>query len=65
MAVAAAAPEVHPYCVLGHDNTWREVHVRGDVGGERVVALADGKIAVINLEKIYRIRTGEEGASAI
>jgi len=25
----------------------------------------DGKIAVINLEKIYRIRTGEEGASAI
>lgn len=25
----------------------------------------DGKIAVINLEKVYRIRTGEEGASAI
>jgi len=25
----------------------------------------DGKIAVIDLEKLYRIRTGEEGASAI
>lgn len=25
----------------------------------------DGKIAVLNLEKLYRIRTGEEGASAI
>lgn len=25
----------------------------------------DGKIAVLSLEKLYRIRTGEEGASAI
>ena len=25
----------------------------------------DGKIAVINLEKLYRIRTGEEGARAV
>jgi nitrogen regulatory protein PII len=25
----------------------------------------DGKIAVFNLENLYRIRTGEEGASAI
>ncbi len=25
----------------------------------------DGKIAILELEKIYRIRTGEEGASAI
>ena len=25
----------------------------------------DGKIAILPLEKIYRIRTGEEGASAI
>ena len=25
----------------------------------------DGKIAVINLKKLYRIRTGEEGANAI
>lgn len=25
----------------------------------------DGKIAIFNLEKLYRIRTGEQGASAI
>jgi len=25
----------------------------------------DGKIAVFNLEKLYRIRTGEEGATAV
>ena len=25
----------------------------------------DGKIAVFNLEKLYRIRTGEEGANAV
>ena len=47
-AAKAATPEVHPYCVLGHDNAWREVHVRGDVGGERVIVLADGKIAVVS-----------------
>jgi hypothetical protein len=40
--------KVHPYCVLGHDNVWREVHVRGDVGGERVVVLADGRIVVVS-----------------
>jgi hypothetical protein len=42
------APEVHPFCVLGHDNAWREIHVRGDGGGERVVVLADGTIAVVS-----------------
>jgi hypothetical protein len=47
-AAKASTPEVHPYCVLGHDNTWREVHVRGDVGGERVIVLTDGKIAVVS-----------------
>ncbi len=41
-------PEVHPYCVLGHDDTWREIHVRGDVNGERVVVLADGRIVVVS-----------------
>ena len=25
----------------------------------------DGKIAILNMERLYRIRTGEEGASAI
>jgi hypothetical protein len=44
----APGTEVHPYCVLGHDNTWREIHVRGDVGGERVVVLADGRIVVVS-----------------
>lgn len=47
-APAAEAPaEVHPYCVLGHDNVWREIHVRGDLGGERVVVMSDGKIVVV------------------
>ena len=45
---AARSTEVHPFCVLGHDNTWREVHVRGDVGGERVIVLASGVIAVVS-----------------
>ena len=44
----AAAPEVHPYCVLGHDNTWREIHVRGDASGERIIILADGKTIVVS-----------------
>jgi hypothetical protein len=48
LVVRPAAPELHPFCILGHDNTWREVHVRGDVGGERVVVLADGTIAVVS-----------------
>jgi hypothetical protein len=47
-AAKSGAPEVHPFCILGHDNTWREVHVRGDVGGERVIVLGDGKIAVVS-----------------
>lgn len=42
------ATSVHPYCVLGHDNLWREIHVRGDAGTERVVVLADGRIVVIS-----------------
>ena len=46
--IAQARPDVHPYCVLAHDNTWREIHVRGDVGGERVVVLADGRIVVVS-----------------
>lgn len=45
---SAPASEVHPYCVLGHDDTWREIHVRGDIGGERVVVLADGRIVVVS-----------------
>lgn len=48
LLVKPQGPEVHPYCVLGHDNAWREVHVRGDVGGERIIVLADGKIVVVS-----------------
>lgn len=39
---------LHPYCVLGHDDAWREIHVHGDVGAPRVVALADGRIVVVS-----------------
>lgn len=47
-AVKPVAPEIRPFCVLGLDNQWREVHVRGDVGDGRVVMLADGKLAVLS-----------------
>jgi len=52
-AAKARAAEVHPYCVLAaatapRDGAWREVHVRGDVDAERIVVLADGKIAVVS-----------------
>lgn len=46
-ADTSAAKEAHAYCVLGHDNAWREIQVRGDVAGERVVVLADGRLAVV------------------
>lgn len=46
-AAERPAPGMHPYCLYGHDDVWREIHVRGDVGGERVVALADGRVVVI------------------
>ncbi|MDB4941744.1 MAG: hypothetical protein JWP97_1278 [Labilithrix sp.] len=44
----ARAPESHPYCVLGHDNVWREIHVRSDAAGERVAVLGDGRVAVVS-----------------
>jgi nitrogen regulatory protein PII len=31
----------------------------------KTATTGDGKIAILNLENIYRIRTGEEGAAAI
>ena len=34
-------------------------------GVAKTGATGDGKIAVLNLDKLYRIRTGEQGASAI
>ncbi len=38
----------HLYCILGPDSAWREIRVRGALGGERVVALADGKVAILS-----------------
>jgi hypothetical protein len=35
------------YCVAMNAATFREIHVRGDLGVERVVALADARVAVI------------------
>ncbi|MEO8902517.1 MAG: hypothetical protein ABI488_11035 [Polyangiaceae bacterium] len=35
------------YCIADSAGTFREIHVRGDLGVERVVALADGRVAVI------------------
>ena len=36
------------YCLLPRDGHWREIRVRGDVGGERVVVLSDGRVAVLS-----------------
>jgi hypothetical protein len=35
------------YCVRGASGRTREIRVKGDVGAERVVALADGAVAVV------------------
>ncbi len=40
--------EPHPFCVFGIDDVWREVNVRGDAGGQRVVGLVDGRIAIVS-----------------
>ncbi len=40
-------PSVRPFCVRFADGTTREVRVRGDVGAERVVALGDGRVAIL------------------
>ncbi len=36
------------YCVLDYQNRFREVHVRGDVGNERLTVLADRRIAILS-----------------
>lgn len=46
--VSGLSTTMHPYCVLGHDDRWREVHVRDALGDERVVVLADGRIVVVS-----------------
>ncbi|MEO8799766.1 MAG: hypothetical protein ABI551_17865, partial [Polyangiaceae bacterium] len=48
-------PSTQDYCVVSKaaaatadDSGAREIHLRGDVGGERVVALSNGKLAVVS-----------------
>ncbi len=36
------------YCLFARDDQWREIRVRGDIGGERIVVLADGRVAVVS-----------------
>jgi len=36
-----------PYCIRSVDGGMREIRVRGDLGAERLVALSDGRVAVI------------------
>jgi len=44
---AAQADLPGSYCIAGKSGDFREIRVRGDLGVERVVALADGRVAVI------------------
>jgi hypothetical protein len=44
---AAQADLPGSYCIAGRSGEFREIRVRGDLGVERVVALADGRVAVI------------------
>ncbi|MCC6522496.1 MAG: hypothetical protein IT373_07530 [Polyangiaceae bacterium] len=44
---ADASPTVRTYCIVAPEGGVREVSVRGDVGVERVVALADGRVVVL------------------
>jgi hypothetical protein len=39
--------DMRAYCVVGRDEKLREIAVRGELGVERVVALADGRTAVL------------------
>src|SRR5690606_36557389 len=36
-----------PYCIVGERGPLRDLRVQGDVGVERVVALSDGRVAVL------------------
>lgn len=41
-------PGQKTYCVLDYGNRFREVKVKGDVGAERLVVLADKRIAILS-----------------
>lgn len=40
-------PSVRPFCIRATDGSTREIRVRGEVGAERVIALADGRVAIL------------------
>ena len=42
-----ALGDTRTYCVRAPDGATREIRVKGDLGAERVVALSDGRVAVI------------------
>ncbi|HNS99149.1 MAG TPA: hypothetical protein PKL73_19485 [Polyangiaceae bacterium] len=45
---ATAVPTgMQPYCVRGRSGAFRQLLFRGDIGAERVVGMADGKIVVV------------------
>lgn len=46
--VTAAEQRTRTYCVLDYQNRFREVHVRGDVGSERLTVLADRRISILS-----------------
>jgi nitrogen regulatory protein P-II 1 len=50
---------------VGVSNHFVEPTVRAILKGARTGSVGDGKIFVLPVEKIYRIRTGEEDQSAV
>jgi hypothetical protein len=65
-----AGPGQQTYCVRGPDDVFRDFYVRGDIGSERVVALADGRTAVVsppqgNLASARLTLFGSGGASTV
>jgi nitrogen regulatory protein P-II 1 len=50
---------------VGVSNHFVEPTVRAILKGARTGAVGDGKIFVLPVEKIYRIRTGEEDQAAV
>ena len=50
---------------IGVSNHFVEPTVRAILKGARTGAVGDGKIFVLPVERIYRIRTGEEDQAAV
>lgn len=44
---AQTKDNLHRYCIMSTKLAFRDVDVRGDVGNERVVALADGRVVIV------------------